>query len=77
MSIPGHPSTFILPEGKAFASVDSVRIGTVNHEKPPELDVTRYLKDIRALKNLPPISTLVVVYVDDLLFCGKRAREVF
>eukprot|EP00971_Amphidinium_carterae_P180861 3587807-Amphidinium_carterae.1 len=38
MSIPGHPSTFILPEGKAFASVDSVRMGTVSHDRPPELD---------------------------------------
>eukprot|EP00971_Amphidinium_carterae_P230447 4573659-Amphidinium_carterae.1 len=61
MSIPGRPSTCILPEGKAFASVDSVRIGTVSHEKPPELDVTRYLKDIGALKNLPPISTCCFV----------------
>eukprot|EP00971_Amphidinium_carterae_P212795 4223307-Amphidinium_carterae.1 len=75
MSIPGHPSTFILPEGKAFASVDSARIGTVSHDKRPELDVSRYLKDMRALKNLPPISTLLVVYVDDLLFCGRRARQ--
>eukprot|EP00971_Amphidinium_carterae_P027934 550128-Amphidinium_carterae.4 len=50
MSIPGHPSTFVLPEEKA---------------------------DIKALKHLPLISTLLVVYVDDLLFCGRRAKLVF
>eukprot|EP00971_Amphidinium_carterae_P068634 1358985-Amphidinium_carterae.3 len=68
MSIRGYPSTFILPEGKAFASVDSVRMGTVNHDKPPELDVSRYFTDMRALKNLPPISTLLLVYVDACCF---------
>eukprot|EP00971_Amphidinium_carterae_P322841 6416716-Amphidinium_carterae.2 len=29
---------------------------------------------MRALKNLPAISTLLVVYVDDL-FCGRRAGD--
>eukprot|EP00971_Amphidinium_carterae_P164663 3264602-Amphidinium_carterae.1 len=52
-------------------------MGTVNHDRPPELDVSRYIRDIGALKKLPPISTLLVVYVDDLLFCGRRGREVF
>eukprot|EP00971_Amphidinium_carterae_P349324 6490962-Amphidinium_carterae.3 len=46
MSIPGHPSTFVLPEGKAFASVDSLRIGTVSHDKRPELDASRGARQV-------------------------------